>query len=42
MEERYLTVTALTKYISYKFDHDKNLEDVLLEGEISNFKRSTK
>lgn len=22
MEERYLTVSALTKYIKYKFDHD--------------------
>ena len=42
MEERYLTVTALTKYISYKFDHDVNLEDVLLEGEISNFKRNSR
>lgn len=42
MEERYLTVTALTKYISYKFDHDRNLEDVLLEGEISNFKRNSR
>lgn len=42
MEERYLTVTALTKYISYKFDHDRNLEDVLLEGEISNFKRNAR
>ena len=42
MEERYLTVTALTKYISYKFDHDKNLEDVLLEGEISNFKSNSR
>ncbi|MCR5350295.1 MAG: exodeoxyribonuclease VII large subunit [Acholeplasmatales bacterium] len=37
MEERYLTVSALTKYIKYKFDHDHNLEEVLLEGEISNF-----
>ena len=42
MEERYLTVTALTKYISYKFDHDRNLEDVLLEGEISNFTRNSR
>ncbi len=42
MEERYLTVTALTKYISYKFDHDRHLEDVLLEGEISNFKRNSR
>ena len=42
MEERYLTVTALTKYIKYKFDHDNNLEEVLLEGEISNFKHNSR
>ena len=42
MEERYLTVTALTKYIKYKFDHDRNLEEVLLEGEISNFKHNSR
>ena len=42
MEERYLTVTALTKYISLKFDRDRHLEDVLLEGEISNFKRNSR
>ena len=42
MEERYLTVTALTKYIKYKFDHDRNLEFVLLEGEISNFKHNAR
>ncbi len=42
MEERYLTVTALTKYIKYKFDHDVNLEKVLLEGEISNFKHNSR
>lgn len=42
LEERYLTVTALTKYIKYKFDHDHHLEDVLLEGEISNFKHNSR
>lgn len=42
MEERYLTVSALTKYIKYKFDHDHNLEEVLLEGEISNFKHNSR
>ena len=42
MEERYLTVTALTKYIKYKFDHDYNLEEVLLEGEISNFRHNSR
>ena len=42
MEDRYLTVSALTKYIKYKFDHDHNLEEVLLEGEISNFKHNSR
>ena len=42
MEERYLTVTALTKYIKYKFDHDYNLEEVLLQGEISNFRHNSR
>lgn len=37
-EERYLTVKALTKYIKYKFDCDVHLSNVLLTGEISNFK----
>ena len=42
MDERYLTVSALTKYIKYKFDIDFNLQDVLLEGEISNFKHNSR
>ena len=42
MEERYLTVSALTKYIKYKFDNDFHLTDVLLEGEISNFKHHSR
>lgn len=37
-EVRYLTVTALTKYIKKKFDVDPHMQDVLLKGEISNFK----
>lgn len=41
-ENRYLTVTALTKYIKYKFDHDHHLEEVLLQGEISNFKHNSR
>ena len=30
MEEnkKYLTVEALTKYLKYRFDHDKNLNQV--------------
>lgn len=42
MENLYLTVSALTKYIKYKFDHDTHLQEVLLEGEISNFKRHSR
>lgn len=42
VEERYLTVSALTKYIKYKFDHDHHLDEVLLEGEISNFKHNSR
>ena len=42
MEERYLTVSALTKYIKYKFDNDTHLLEVLLEGEISNFKHHSR
>lgn len=42
MEERYLTVSALTKYIKYKFDNDFHLTDVLLECEISNFKHHSR
>lgn len=37
-EDKYLTVKALTKYIKYKFDCDKHLDDILLCGEVSNFK----
>lgn len=38
-EKRYLTVNALTKYIKRKFDADPHLQDVLVKGEISNFKQ---
>lgn len=41
-EQRYLTVTALTKYIKYKFDHDAHLKNVLLKGEVSNFKHHSR
>ena len=41
-EKRYLTVTALTKYIKYKFDQDVHLKNVLLKGEISNFKHHSR
>lgn len=35
----YLTIKALTKYIKRKFDADPHLKDILVKGEISNFKR---
>lgn len=38
MNDKYLTVTALTKYLKYKIDTDVNLRKVYLKGEISNFK----
>ncbi|MBU1020022.1 MAG: exodeoxyribonuclease VII large subunit [Firmicutes bacterium] len=37
-EKKYLSVAALTKYLKYKFDNDAHLKNVLLKGEISNFK----
>lgn len=37
----YLTVKALTKYIKRKFDADPYLRNVLVKGEISNFKQHT-
>jgi len=38
MNNKYITVTQLTKYIKYKIDNDVNLNEVFLKGEISNFK----
>ncbi|MCD8820096.1 exodeoxyribonuclease VII large subunit [Staphylococcus gallinarum] len=35
----YLSITALTKYIKYKFDQDPHLQSVLIKGELSNFKK---
>ncbi len=38
MDDKYITVTQLTRYIKYKIDNDTNLNEVFLKGEISNFK----
>ena len=38
MNDKYISVTQLTKYIKYKIDNDINLNEVFLKGEISNFK----
>ncbi|KAB8128473.1 exodeoxyribonuclease VII large subunit [Gracilibacillus oryzae] len=42
MEDKYLSVTALTKYIKKKFDVDNHLSNVWLRGEISNFKHHSR
>lgn len=36
--DKYLSVSALTRYLKYKFDSDEHLKCVFLKGEISNFK----
>ena len=38
MNNKYLTVSAINKYIKYKFDNDTHLQTVFLKGEISNCK----
>ncbi|GAA0482085.1 exodeoxyribonuclease VII large subunit [Salinibacillus aidingensis] len=42
MKDRYLTVTALTRYVKRKIETDRNLKQVYLRGEISNFKRHSR
>lgn len=41
MNDKYLTVTAITKYIKYRLDSDDNLKNVFIKGEISNCKWHT-
>ena len=38
MNDKYLTVGAVTRYLKNRFDSDENLRCVYLKGEISNFK----
>lgn len=40
MNNKYLTVAALNKYLYYKFDNDLNLRDIYLKAEISNIRLS--
>ncbi len=40
-KDKYLTVSAMTRYLKHKFDTDQNLRHVFLKGEISNFKAHT-
>ncbi len=39
-QAKFLSVSALNRYLAYRFEHDDNLNNVYLEGEISNFKYS--
>lgn len=42
MDNKYISVTALTRYIKFKIDNDNHLQEVYLKGEISNFKAHTR
>ena len=42
MQNNYITITQLSRYLKYKFEEDKNLNMVYLKGEISNFKAHTR
>ena len=41
MNSKYLSVTAINKYLKVKFDNDDNLRVVFLKGEVSNIKYHT-
>ncbi|MDD2391551.1 MAG: exodeoxyribonuclease VII large subunit [Bacilli bacterium] len=38
MEDKYLTVGIVTKYLKSKFDNDENLKQIYIKGELSNCK----
>ena len=42
MNNNYISVGAITRYIKYKLDNDINLQEVYIKGEISNFKRHSR
>ena len=42
MNNDYITVGALTRYIKYKLDNDQYLQDIYIKGEISNFKKHSR
>ncbi len=41
-QDRYLTITALTRYIKRQFERDSFLSNVWVRGEISNFKQHSR
>lgn len=42
MQDKYISISQLTRYIKFKFDNDEHLGHVFLRGEISNFKAHTR
>ena len=42
MTNNYITIGALNKYLKNLFDNDRNLQEVYLKAEISNFKAHTR
>ena len=42
MNNNYITITELTRYLKSKFDEDYSLRRVFIKGEISNFKAHTR
>ncbi len=41
-DDKYLSITAISRYLKYKFENDEHLQTVYLKGEISNFKPHTR
>ena len=42
MNNNYITISELNRYLKTKFENDTNLRMVYLKGEISNFKAHTR
>ncbi|MFH0993510.1 MAG: exodeoxyribonuclease VII large subunit [bacterium] len=42
MERTWISVSKLNQYLKAKFDADRNLSDILVKAEISNFKRHSR
>lgn len=42
MNDKYISISQLTRYIKYKIDNDVHLQEVFIKGEISNFKAHTR
>lgn len=42
MNDKYISIAQLTRYIKYKMDQDVHLQEVFIKGEISNFKAHTR